>query len=260
MNDLTTFDFQNHAVRTLVIGGEPYWVARDVAEVLGYANTNDAISKHCRGVAKRYPIIDALGRTQEARVIGESDLYRLIAHSNLPAAEAFESWIYEEVLPTIRKTGGYCLNQGKGPVRWGAGELTTSALGAEFRAFKSWAIAAGLKGNAAVISADGMTAQTYGVSLLRVMGIELKSEDNERLLRPTDIAKILGVKPRAINPKLAELGLQKRLPSGEWTLTEKGAEYGVLLDTTKRHNSGAMVQQIKWKESVLLLLTEGFSA
>lgn len=105
--ELTTFNFQNHEVRTVVIDDTPYWVAKDVAEVLGYANTNKAVNDHCRGVTKRYPIVDALGRTQEARVIGESDLYRLIAHSNLPAAVEFEAWIFEEVLPAIRKTGGY---------------------------------------------------------------------------------------------------------------------------------------------------------
>lgn len=257
MNDLTTFDFQNHEVRTVVIDGEPYWVAKDVAEVLGYANTNDAISRHCKGVAKRYPLRTA-GGMQEARVIGESDLYRLIAHSNLPAAEAFESWIYDEVLPTIRRTGGYVAPGGKGPKRWGRTGLTTGQLASEFLAFKKIAMGVGLDGNAAVISANGMTAQEYGVAPLSLMGIELKSEDNQRLLTPTQIAKILGVKPRSINPRLAELGLQERQESGEWTLTEKGEEYGVLLDTTKRHNSGAMVQQIKWKESVLLLLTEGF--
>lgn len=107
MKDLVKFEFKSREIRTVTIDGNPYWVAKDVAEVLGYANTNEAISRHCRGVAKRYPIVDALGRTQEARVIGESDLYRLIAHSNLPAAEEFEAWIYEKVLPTIRKTGVY---------------------------------------------------------------------------------------------------------------------------------------------------------
>jgi prophage antirepressor-like protein len=262
MNDLTTFDFQNHAVRTVVIDSEPYWVARDVAEVLGYANTNDAISKHCRGVAKRYPIIDALGRTQEARVIGESDLYRLIAHSNLPAAEAFESWIYEEVLPTIRRTGSYDAGV-KGPKRWGRTAMTTSQLASEFLAFKRVALAVGLTGNAAVISANGMTEREYGIAPLGLLGIELKSEDNERVLLPSEISRILGWKnAHEVNLKLAELGLQERLPGkkGGWRMTDKGAEYGVLIDTTKRHNNGAMVQQIKWKESVLLLLTEGFSA
>ncbi|WP_223291945.1 BRO-N domain-containing protein [Defluviicoccus vanus] len=74
---------------------------------LGYANATDAMNRHCRGVAKRYPIVDALGRMQEARILAEADVLRLIVHSNLPAAEQFERWVFEEVLPTIRKTGGY---------------------------------------------------------------------------------------------------------------------------------------------------------
>ena len=106
MKDLVKFEFQGKGVRTVVIDGNPYWVAKDVAEVLGYSNTNEAISRHCKGVAKRYPLRTA-GGVQERRVIGELDLYRLIAHSKLPAAVEFERWIFEEVLPQIRKTGKY---------------------------------------------------------------------------------------------------------------------------------------------------------
>lgn len=102
------FSFRGSNIRTAIIDGEPWFVAKDVAEALGYANPNDAIKQHCKdGVAKRYPILDALGRTQEVRIIREPDLYRLIVGSTLPAAQKFEAWIFEEVLPTIRKTGGY---------------------------------------------------------------------------------------------------------------------------------------------------------
>ena len=107
MKDLVKFEFQGKGIRTVVIDGNPYWVAKDIAEVLGYKDTVNAVKQHCRGVVKRHPIVDALGRTQEAHVIGEPDLYRLIAHSNLPAAVEFEKWIFEEVLPQIRKTGKY---------------------------------------------------------------------------------------------------------------------------------------------------------
>ena len=107
MKDLVKFEFQGKGIRTVVIDGNPYWVAKDIAEVLGYKDTVNAVKQHCRGVVKRHPIVDALGRTQEARVIGEPDLYRLIAHSKLPAAVEFERWIFEEVLPQIRKTGKY---------------------------------------------------------------------------------------------------------------------------------------------------------
>lgn len=101
------FVFEGSAVRTLTLDGQPWFVGKDVAQCLGYANATDALNTHCRGVAKRYPIVDALGRTQEARIIAEPDLYRLICGSHLPAAQRFEAWVFEEVLPTIRQTGSY---------------------------------------------------------------------------------------------------------------------------------------------------------
>lgn len=102
------FNFNSHSIRTVTLpNGEPGFVGKDVCEVLGYANPTDAMNDHCRGVADRYPILDSLGRTQQARILTEPDLYRLIIGSKLPAAEAFERWVFGEVLPSIRKTGSY---------------------------------------------------------------------------------------------------------------------------------------------------------
>lgn len=95
------------ALRTVEQEGVILFCAKDAARMLGYSNPNDAISKHCRGVAFRYPIQDALGRTQDTRFISEGDLYRLIASSRLESAERFESWVFDEVLPSIRRHGGY---------------------------------------------------------------------------------------------------------------------------------------------------------
>lgn len=106
-NLVVPFQFKGRELRTVVIDDEYLWVAKDVAETLGYINTKDAISRHCRGVAKFYPIIDRLGRIQEVRVIHEPDLYRLIVGSQLPEAQAFEAWVFEEALPSIRQTGQY---------------------------------------------------------------------------------------------------------------------------------------------------------
>ncbi|WP_336761237.1 phage antirepressor [Asaia sp. VD9] len=108
MNEmLIPLSFEGREIRVVTIGGEPFFVGRDVAERLGYANATDALAKHCRGVAKRYPIVDALGRTQDVRVLSEPDVLRLIVRSKRPEAERFERWVFEEVLPAIRKTGGY---------------------------------------------------------------------------------------------------------------------------------------------------------
>lgn len=107
-NEIQPFEFEGNKVRAVQDkNGNPLFCGKDVAAILGYANTKDAIAKHCRGVAICYPIQDALGREQQARFISEGDMYRLITSSRLPAAERFEKWVYDEVLPQIRKTGGY---------------------------------------------------------------------------------------------------------------------------------------------------------
>lgn len=95
------------SLRTYEDDGQVLFCGKDVAKALGYKRTADAVSSHCRGSVKRRPITDSLGRTQEAVFISEPDLYRLITHSKLPTAEKFERWVFEEVLPAIRRTGGY---------------------------------------------------------------------------------------------------------------------------------------------------------
>lgn len=107
MNEMQIFNNDRFGeVRTIEDGDRILFVASDVARALGYQNTSEAIRYHCRGVAKRY-ITDSLGRSQEANVIPEGDIYRLAAKSELPGAEEFERWIFDEVLPAIRKHGLY---------------------------------------------------------------------------------------------------------------------------------------------------------
>lgn len=111
MNNITIFEKEEFGkVRALSIDNEPYFVGRDVAKILGYANPNDAIAKHIdeedKGVAK----CDTLGGIQELTVINESGLYSLILSSKLPSAKRFKRWVTNEILPSIRKTGGYVNN------------------------------------------------------------------------------------------------------------------------------------------------------
>lgn len=109
--DLQTFNHDAFGmVRTTTDeNGQILFCGRDVATALGYENPGKAIRMHCRqdGGPKRYPIIDALGRIQDAIFITEGDLYRLIVFSHLPAAQRFETWVMEEVLPSIRKYSMY---------------------------------------------------------------------------------------------------------------------------------------------------------
>jgi len=85
-------------IRTVDVDGEIYFVGNDVAKALGYSNPKDAISKHCKGAAKRSPIPDRRGVIQNTKIIPEGDLYRLATNSLLPGAKEFESWIFDVVL------------------------------------------------------------------------------------------------------------------------------------------------------------------
>lgn len=106
MNELQFFNSEEFGeIRTAEIDGKPYFVGTDVAKALGYSNPRDAVSRHCKGVVKRdTPTSSGI---QSMSYINEGDLYRLIMKSKLPSAEKFESWVMDEVLPTIRKTGSY---------------------------------------------------------------------------------------------------------------------------------------------------------
>lgn len=95
-------------VRAVEINGEGWLVGKDVAKALGYSRADHAINRHCDedDVSKQY-IIDNLGRSQETLVINESGLYSLVLGSKLPGAKKIRRWVTSEVLPQIRKTGGY---------------------------------------------------------------------------------------------------------------------------------------------------------
>lgn len=92
-------------VRTMEADGKVIFCGSDVAKALGYMNPNKAINDHCRAITKRSTPIS--GKIQEINFISEGDVYRLITHSKLPTAEQFERWVFDDVLPSIRKTGKY---------------------------------------------------------------------------------------------------------------------------------------------------------
>ncbi len=95
-------------IRTIIIDGEPWFVGKDVAKSLGYIKPESAITAHCRHPMKQgVPHPQNPDKTIEVFVIPEGDMYRLISKSKLKSAEKFEEWIFDEVLPTIRKTGQY---------------------------------------------------------------------------------------------------------------------------------------------------------
>ncbi len=110
MNEIQIFESEKFgSVRTIEENGKVLFCGSDVAKALGYTNPNKAINDHCRAITKRSTPIS--GKMQEINFISEGDIYRLAAKSKLPDAEKFESWIFDEVLPTIRRHGAYMTEQ-----------------------------------------------------------------------------------------------------------------------------------------------------
>ncbi|CAK7080227.1 MAG: hypothetical protein ENTA_01472 [Enterocloster clostridioformis] len=109
MNALKIFSNDEFGeIRTVEIEGKIYFVGKDVANALGYINPRDAIARHCKGVVKHDSFKEG---GQEVALIPEGDMYRLITHSKLESAERFESWVFDEVLPSIRKHGIYATDK-----------------------------------------------------------------------------------------------------------------------------------------------------
>jgi prophage antirepressor-like protein len=103
MNEISIFNFNNEQVRTMLINDEPWFVAKDVTEILGIRNTTDALGRLDEDERSRFN----LGRQGEANIVNEYGLYNLVLASRKPEAKEFKRWITHDVLPAIRKTGSY---------------------------------------------------------------------------------------------------------------------------------------------------------
>ena len=106
--------FENEAfgkVRVIEKNNEPWFVGKDVAEALGYSQPAKAIREHVKDTHKGVSEMDTPGGRQQIIIIDEAGLYSLVLRSKLPAAEAFQEWVVAEVIPSIRKTGSYSVNQ-----------------------------------------------------------------------------------------------------------------------------------------------------
>ena len=111
MNEMIIFNNPEVGnIRLVDEDGSALFCGNDVAKALGYKSPKDAISTHCRGAVKRR-LTDSIGREQDTAFIPESDLYRLVFSSKLPTAEKFTDWVTKDVLPAIRKHGGYVNGQ-----------------------------------------------------------------------------------------------------------------------------------------------------
>ncbi|KFF48117.1 hypothetical protein GY26_16165 [Gammaproteobacteria bacterium MFB021] len=260
MTQLIPFEFDCQQVRVVEADdGDTLFVARDIAAALGYARPTKAIQDHCRGVLKRD--IPTVSGVQAFSVIREPDVYRLIVKSKLPSAERFEAWVFEEVLPAIRRHGRYEAPTTQAPAAndqlpdIARASAIASALDGAARAF-------GLDDNMRMLSVNQAVVRRTGVDLLAELGAtHLLSPINERYLTPTDLGLPLDMSAIAVNRTLRDLGYQRQERDAKgkacWVMTERGrAAGGRMMDTGKKHGDGTPVQQLKWPESVATVLQE----
>lgn len=249
MSQIVPFQFDDHAVRTVVDdSGEIWFVGKDVTSVLGYSNANKALGDHCKGVTKRYPL-PTKGGTQEVRVIAEPDLFRLIVNSKLPAAERFEKWVFEDVLPTIRKTGSYAAPGSLAALP----APTQDRVSAILLIGEAIAKVPGVKAGIAAAATLSCIQENTGLAtevLRRALPVLDEPVCSQNA---TAIGKLLGTTAKEANRLLADNGLQFRNERDEWELTEDGESWAEALPYNRNGHSG---YQILWNPAVVDHLRE----
>ncbi|MCL9849230.1 BRO family protein [Ralstonia solanacearum P673] len=183
MSSIVPFDFRGSNVRVIERDGEPWFVAKDVAQVLGYSNPTDAIARHCKGTQETRTS-DSLGRQSKTIIIPERDVYRLVMRSKLPGAEAFEEWVVGTVLPSIRKSGSYGVPAAKQPDLSNPASLRTLLLGYTERVLELEAAVAEqapkVEAHDRIAGADGLSTVTVAAKDLQV-GEGCKAASDGRL-------------------------------------------------------------------------------
>ncbi len=242
MNDMQVFNHTEFGeLSVLIIGGKEYFPASKCASILGYTNPRDAIVRHCRGVVK-HDIIDNLGRTQEMNFIPEGDLYRLIIRSNLPEAQRFESWVFDEVLPSIRKYGLYApdvlIDKMLGNPEYGIRLLT------EYKQAKEKARQLELENakHKQIIGELRPKASYYDLIL-----------QNKSLVPITKIAKDYGMSGQAMNKLLHQLGVQYKM-GNTWLLYQDYADQGYTQSKTHTIDAEKSVMHTYWTQKGRLFL------
>ena len=242
------FPGDGKAIRSLILpNGEPGFVGKDVAERLGYADTVNAIKQHCKGVAIYHPLLTA-GGIQDVRILTEPDVLRLIVSSTLPAAQEFERWVFEDVLPSIRRTGGYTMQPQK----------TSSAE--DMETMRVLADALRLEGSARldVMSRAIAIVAPHLLPAVPVYAIDAPTGStagsSEATASLTTLLKRHGhkVSAAACNVALRDLGIieAKSRPSTKgvayfWSLTDAGLKYGKNVSSPKNQRE----TQPHWYES-----------
>ena len=242
------------SVRTLEINGEPYFVGKDVAEILGYSNINKAIQMHVDEEDKKildYKGFSHFGTTlwsendfSNKTLINESGLYSLILSSKLPNAKKFKHWVTAEVLPAIRKHGVYAIDE----VLENPDMLINALTQLKAEREKRKVLEAQVAVNNQIINELKPKAD-YTDRILQ----------NKGLVTITQIAKDYGMSGQKMNEKLHELGVQYKL-SAQWLLyakyANKGYTHSETVNITHADGRPDVKMNTKWTQKGRLFLYE----
>lgn len=236
MNEVKIFENEEFGkVRTLIEGEDKVlFCGTDVAQALGYSNTTDALKRHCRCIVKReVPHPQSPEKNLETNFIPESDVYRLIFGSKLEDAEKFQNWIFDDVIPTIRKTGGYVNND----------ELFIETYFSQVEESTKAMLRATLATVREVNEKNRQLEQTVGIQSQQIAELQPKATyydvvlQCEDLISITAIAKDYGKSARWMNNYLHEKGVQYR--QGDiWLLYQTYAERGYTSTKTFKYEDG----------------------
>lgn len=220
-NQLQAFNFNGSDVRTLVINGNPYFVGKDVATILGYGDTNQAIRKHVDDEDKLTRHFDGSGQNRGMKVINESGLYSLILSSKLPSAKKFKRWVTSEVLPAIRKTGTY-----------------------QAKPKDNYPIPA-TYGEALQLAATLQTKIEHDAPSLKYFHDQMR---NPGLMTTTEIAKDYGWSARKLNKYLESKGVIYR-QGNKWVIYQKYADKGYSqYEPFPYDNNKGVKNNLKWTQ------------
>ena len=190
-NNIVPFSFENHPIRVADQNGDPWFVLADACAVLDISNVGNAAARldDDEKDSIRNPDVNRSRGNPDLIVINESGLWSLVLTSRKPAAKRFKKWVTSEVIPSIRKTGGYSVASVGTAARINVAREHRLAMGANLRIARM----IGLDGNQAVLSANRATVAMTGIDTLGLMGItHMKAPQNDVLLTPSEIGNRLG--------------------------------------------------------------------
>lgn len=224
MNELKLFQSPIFGqVRTVVMNGQVMFAATDVAKCLGYANPQKAIRNHCKSIGVNEMDTPTKGGIQKVRFITKGNVVRLVASSELPQAEEVESWIFDEVIPTVLETGGYIsTNQNDTPEEIMARALTIAQATLAKREERLKQLEAETEQQQATIELQDKEIKEAAPKVTYYNN-HLQSVNT---LTSTQIAKQIGMDAEKLHKKLKEAGIVYR-QSGQWLLHSPYSTWGL---------------------------------